>query len=199
MKLSGLFILIIGLPIMLFAQNDTTAYKWELTGNVFYDYSKTIMSSNSPGANGFYQRQSIVVQPSFGHFITSNIEVLGDIRYEYFTTEQNFGSSYKTWGDRIGFAFGGSYNYRINQFMPFIAAKLGVSWSRVLIDIHVDSGWGIPEISFPDVIIGSRYFVSKDWAFVLSIEYVKTSPYSNMPVWNTYDRVLAGFGLSVFL
>jgi hypothetical protein len=148
--------------------------------------------------------QNLMVRPSIGYFLTSEVEFLLDVQYVlYYSHNDDQYASSKWWNHRLGFSIGVSYNYSINPFItPFLGTRIGASWSRMHLESGVpeEMGWGKPEISFPDLFAGTRVFVSKDWAFVISIEYSTTKPYSNFPIyWDKNESTSVNFGFSVFL
>ncbi len=151
-----------------------------------------------------FNTQNLMVRPSLGCFLTDEIEFLFDIQYVLtYLHDDNGYEPYKWWSHRLGFSIGASFNYPINSVItPFLGTRIRTSWSRMHSEggVPEDQGWGKPEISFPDLFIGTRFFVSKDWAFVISIEYSLTKPYGNFPIyWDKNELTSVNFGFSVFL
>jgi hypothetical protein len=172
----------------LMAQDQRSHLPFELLGSISYNNSTVgDASSDVYAMSQNFNSQNLMVRPSIGYFLTNEIEFLFDVQYvlTYLQDDNGYDPS-KWWSHRLGLSIGASYNYTFNQFItPFLGTRIGTSWSRMHSEAGVpeDYGWGKPEISFPDLFIGTRFFVSKDWAFVISIEYSKTEPYSNFPIY----------------
>jgi hypothetical protein len=187
------------------AQDQRSHLPFELLGSISYNNSTVgVASSGVYAMSQSLNSQNLMVRPSIGYFLIDEIEILFDVQYVLtYLHDDNGYDPFKWWSHRLGFSIGASYNYPINQFItPFLGTRIGTSWSRMHSEAGVpeDYGWGKPEISFPDLFIGTRLFVSKDWAFVISIEYSKTKPYSNFPIyWDKNESTSVNFGFSVFL
>jgi len=173
---------------------------YELMGSAFFDNS-SFSEPNSGSLIESEDLQTLTLKPTAGYFLTESIELLADLKYEFSVRKTN-----TTMGPvefrrhRLGIAFGASYNLMSNSdFIPFVGAKIGVTWSRTQPSSFFDTGWGKPEIAFPAFLLGGRFFLAQDWAFIASVEYSVTSPYGNPSVWKSAQSTTFGFGFSVFL
>jgi hypothetical protein len=189
----------------LMAQHQCSHLPFEFLGSISYNNSTVgVAASQSYVMSQNLNTQNLMFRPSIGYFLNDEIELLFDVQYNLLYERNNYGNElFKWWSHRLGLSIGASYNYPINQIIiPFLGTRIGTSWSRMHSESGVpdDYGWGKPEISFPDLFIGTRFFVSKDWAVTVSIEYSKIVPYSNFPIyWDKNESTSVNFGFSVFL
>ena len=206
MKIYGIVLLILICACRLMSQDQRSHLPFELLGSISYNNSTVgVASSPTYAMSQNLNSQNLMVRPSIGYFLTDEVEFLFDLQYALSYQHNNYDRIviYDWWSHRLGFSIGASYNYPINPFItPFLGTRIGFSWSRMHSEggVPEDYGWGKPEISFPDLFIGTRFFVSKDWAFVISLEYSKIEPYSNFPIyWDKNESTSVNFGFSVFL
>jgi hypothetical protein len=204
-----LLVAFIGRPV-LWAQDAKTHSRYELFGTVSFNYSNlstdTIgIPSPVVGSRFSTNTQTLMVRPTFGYFLTDQIEILADIHYTLSYTRIKVvpQTGYQWWSHRPGLALGGSYNFDINPLLrAFVGTRIGASWSRILYatDPPGDYSWGKAEITFPDLFVGGRFYAGKDWALVMLVEYSKTEPYLDLPYgWAKNESTSVAFGFSVFL
>jgi hypothetical protein len=200
MKSRIVAILLIFVPTFVGAQGHHASGLFELQGSVSFNNS-ILSSERSPIGTGgeFLKTQTLALTPSCGYFLTSEIECLVDLRYAFTFTQYSdprthFGTIRH---HALGLSVGVAYNYQVNEFFtPFVGAKIGISWDRDPLDDELDTGWGNRALIFPDLILGGRLFVTKEWAVLLFGEYVKTAP---MPSWEKNESLVLGIGFSVFI
>jgi hypothetical protein len=192
---STLISLLLVLPsALLLAQAEQFCARVELRG------AASFSSAQVTGNSGlYYKTHTVECTPSCGYFATSKIEVLFDLQYAYSSTENGLSGEpgTVTREHQLGFAAGLAYNYPVSPlFTPFVGTKVGLSWDRLMFDGGYDSGWGRRRISFPDVVLGCRVFVSREWALLVFAEYTKTAPLLH---WDRDETIKLGFGFSVFI
>ena len=110
------------------------------------------------------------------------------------------------WIHKIGFRVGVLYNLQLNSFVsPFCGTKFGLNWRRSIYGGRVyynnfATPWGKQVTSFPDFIAGTRFRLTDNSDFLLSLEYEKTAPYQYFPN-STSDNesIVFGFGFAVRL
>jgi len=170
------------------------------TASLLYGYN-TAPTMYSP-APAYQKTQTVSLTPTYGYFVTHEVEVLVDVQYSFQLLDESlFGgdaSQSRTHG--IGLAVGAAYNYRVNPFFtPFAGLKIGASWLRTIYRYpfySADTGWGKRTLLFPDILVGGRLFLGRDWSLVLLAEFVKLN--DNSP-WDKSESVSLGFGFSVYL
>jgi hypothetical protein len=166
----------------------------ELRGAVSFTFTQW---TDNPGF--YYKTHTLEFTPSCGYFLIDEIELLLDLQYAYSSTQNGFAgeADMETREHQLGLAVGVAYNYRVSPlFTPFLGTKIGLSWDRQKFGNIPDRGWGRRQISFPDIILGGRMFVSRDWAILVFAEYSKTAPLLH---WDKDETVKIGFGFSVFI
>ena len=186
------------------AQEKAFSRMWELQGTASYQSTERSGPGQQFRGEGWSKSHSVTVTPSCGYFVCDNLELLLDVRYAFDQYESAFSGidHIKDARHQVGFGIGAAYNYRLTPFFePYIAAKAGLTWSRLVQDWGYDSGWGQRQVIFPDFVLGGRLHFSSQWAGVIFVEYKRTHPvmdYYNGE-WNEYETVLIGFGFSVFI
>jgi hypothetical protein len=191
-------------PGLLSAQQGADQPKWELQGTG--SYQSTERSGPGPyfHAEGWSRSRVLTLTPMCGYFVTDNIELIADLRFVRDIYENDFENlqPYRDVRDQIGFSIGAGYNYRLTSFfMPYIAVKAGLAWTRLTQDIGDDSRWGSRQVILPDVVLGGRLLFSSQWAGVISIEYRRIRPVMDYYYgqWDEYEMITVAVGFSVFI
>jgi hypothetical protein len=204
MKLHIPIALLVLLPGLLVAQDERVPPKFELQGTASFRLSN--LSSPSPyiGTRSWSKTPPLPLTPSCGYFVTKDVELLIDLRYAYSRNDDwwNEGPIVQQSRHQLGFGVGVAYNHQVTSFfVPYLAAKVGLSWTRMIQEWGYDSGWGRRRISFPDFVLGGRLFFSTEWAGLVFMEYTRTVPWADISwvEWDEYETIVFGIGFSVFI
>jgi len=199
MKIIYVIILISFFTCSLMSQDKRVHPPFELQGSVSYSNSTLRMAERS------INTENEVIRPTIGYFISDEIELLFDIQYVY--SNQKYIDSYgiNEWKDyHLGYSIGASYNIpvRPQNIIPFVGIRIGQLWSKHEYKQYLPEStkWGKPEITFPDLFMGTRIFLNTNWSLIVSLEYLKTKPSADLPIyWDENESTLFGVGFSVFL
>ncbi len=199
------FIILLGLvPEFLTAQDGPSLRTWEVQGTASYQSTERSGPGRPFRGDGWSKSHSAALTPMCGYFLSDHTELLVDLRYAFDQYESGFPGleDTRTTRHQVGFAVGAAYNYRVTTFIePYLAAKAGLTWGRLVEDWGYDSGWGQRQVIFPDVVLGGRLFFSSQWAGVVFVEYKRTRPVMDYYYgeWNEYETFMVGIGFSVFI
>jgi hypothetical protein len=204
MKTLASVILMAVLPGFLAAQERAVHPKWELQGTASYQSTERSGPIPQYGVQSWSKSHSATLTPTCGYFVTENVELLAALQYSYELYEDHFQGYQPNWNTRhqVGFSVGVAYNYQLTTlFEPYLAAKVGLSWSRVVADWGYDTGWRRRQVTFPDVVLGGRLLFSPQWAGLIFIEYRRTRPVLDTYYgeWDQYETMVVGIGFSVFI
>ena len=205
MRVLIVVILLAVLPETSSAQEAAIHPKWELQGTASYQFEERSGTLPDFGALNMSKTHTVMVTPTCGYFVCDNIEVLLHLRYTYERNENRFEGYQLSQETRhqLGLGIGAAYNYRVNSFLePYVAIEVGLSWSKMILDLGYDSGWGRRQVVFPDITLGARLLLTPQWAGLLFVEYARTPPfldYSYWRQWDEYETTVVGVGFSVFL
>ena len=186
------------------AQRENNNLCYEIFGTVSYNYSNTKRQWSGEPNYYTYKTQEITFQPSGGYFLNRNIELLVDLRYSFSSIyDSDIDHLYKI--HTVGFDIGASYNFQINPFLNvFVGSKVGLSWWRggLFEDIYLyNYGWSKRQLSFPIILAGSRFALTKECSIMMLFQYSKTNlAYTPVSYWSmTEEDITYGFGFSIFL
>ena len=176
-----------------------------------FSFNNSITTTTTP-TTGYLQidrTYRFTVQPAFGYFLTETFELLFEPRYTllYTNSETSTGfyrGSNSQWDHRLGFRTGLLLNFKLSSSIAtFLGTKYGLSWTRSDYDgnyLYRYSHWGKPETTFPDVLIGTRFLLTKSLHLLISAEYERIKPYNYK---NGIDRnnksIVVLFGFAVGL
>ncbi len=193
------------------AQEESPRYRYELSGSLFYAYTYQIEKEahKYPRRSVLsYERNHIVsFQPAVGYFILPEIELEFELRYAFNIQSYNIKTALgddfvedNYWDHTVGFAVGALYNQQITSNADiFLGGKIGLGWTRQGYNGYsYDSGWKKRELSFPIIVVGSRLFISPDWAILLKAQYSFTTPYAGYDNLK-YSMIAVGLGFAVYL
>jgi len=184
------FIVFAATPI--FAEDEDAKRNLEVYGRLSYTYSEV----------EFWRQVSITVRPGIGVFLSPEWEVLAEPHYgfrkvEYDRFPENF---FVETAYDVGLSIGPSFNYTASELVVlFMAAKVGVAWFFVDPPYTLGrSPWSKPSMSLPIIAGGAKLFMSKNWAFLISVEYSRTMNDLGEDG-RTRSAISLGVGLSAFL
>lgn len=164
-------------------------------------------SSQFSSFGWFQQIESFSFTPGVGYFLSNNIELLCELRYDW-SRWHSGDSRYTAWGEnyQIGFLVGISFSYRVtSRLMPFIGLNGGMYWPRRFGTYDPSSddppflGLDEPVYLLPIVRVGSRIFVKDDWNVLISVEYSKMKNDGRIHYWQKANRLRLHIGLSTLL
>ena len=192
-------------------QDNNPSTKFEILSSVAFSYSNT--NDDYPLTNQISNEHtySITALPTLGYSINEQIELLLDLRYTYTyfysgTITNGYEDWNQLWTHKIGFRAGILYNLRLNSFIsPFCGTKCGLNWTRSIYGgrasyNNIETPWGKQVTSFPDFIVGTRFRLTDNSAFLLSLEYEKTATYHYFPnTTSDNESIVFGFGFVVVL
>ena len=172
-----------------YSQQIDFAHRFEFAGNISYKSSTIDVPSNYNGqtAPPFLSNKTLTILPSVGYYFTPNFQILIEpsyalsiqktrsYLYSFSLVDQTF-RLYQP-GLSLGLYCQSVYQERI---IPFIGLRVGWIWSKTESEIGLvqtldQPKWSKPDIAFPSVAGGFKFFVSDNWAVVAQVQYSKRS------------------------
>ena len=204
MKHNVLFLFVITLLLIQagIAEEDSLKYRhhWEVSGQLFY--SSTVQS-NQPG----YQTIDIrtytwALQPGIAWFVDDHIQFGLDIRYQLTRREVEWPFDHETYSwssvsysGNLMVAIGPGYNLPIGpSIWAFVNLKMGLVWIHEggsTPDVPDYSYWSQSKIVFPIIQGGLKYFVVRQCAAVIQLQYDRIS-------YDPQSTFSVGVGLAVY-
>jgi hypothetical protein len=194
------------LPRLAIAQTESMPHWLELSGSIAYDYSSYSSESRSSSAqyDVLERDHSLLVTPAIGYFVTKAFEAQLDINYwMYIVTDEPspYNGENRIWSHRVGFLIGAAYNLPITSTLTiFASAKGGFTWIGQAADgpdQQYSLRWTNPSTTFPVLALGTKVFVSPDWALMTFARYQHIDSHQ---VTNNYitNQFSIGLGFAVY-
>lgn len=168
------------------AQTNSNPRLIELSGTFSFKSSTT--EDYVPGTEWYrqiFKSNIITFHPILGYEVLPRFQAALEFGYEYQWTSIDV-ASYNSGTPDVGplrsyiyrpsMGLILSYDIPISEFLvPFVAARGAYSWRIVTqkqgTDPSYTSRWSLPSVSFPSVVVGSRYFISESWAILVRLTF----------------------------
>ena len=194
------------------SQQIDFSHRFEFAGSVAYRSSTLDVPSNYNGQTvpPFLSDKTLTILPTVGYYFTPNFQILIEPSYalsiqktrSYIYSNSLVDQTYKFYqpGVSVGLYCQSLYRERV---IPFIGLRVGWSWTKTESEVGTmqildQPKWSKPDIAFPSVAGGFKFFVSDYWAVVAQVQYSKRSNWNGSNGINGENTDYA-LGLSVLL